>query len=61
MKSLLHESNLPNAISTMTVKNDKPDMLLNVKLLEAYYSFYIQQNCLNTLLRAAENKNPFTL
>lgn len=45
----------------MTVKNDKPDMLLNVKLLEAYYSFYIQQNCLNTLLRAAENKNPFTL
>jgi len=39
MKSLLHESNLANAISAMTVKNDKPDKLVNVSYLKLIIHF----------------------
>ena len=39
MKSLLHESNLANAFSSMTVKNDEPDMLVNVSYLKLITHF----------------------
>lgn len=39
MKSLLHESNLTNAISAMTVKNYEPDMPVNVSNLKLIIHF----------------------
>lgn len=38
-KILLHESNLANAISAMTVKNDEADVLVNVSYLKLIIHF----------------------
>lgn len=59
MKSLLRESNLANAISTTTVKNDEPDMLVNVSFLQLIIHFMYNRTVLILILRATENNNPF--
>lgn len=45
-KSLLHESNLAIAISTITVKNYEPDKLVNVSYLKLIIHLMYNRNVL---------------
>lgn len=45
-KSLLHESNLANAISAMTLKNYEPDMPVNVSYLKLIIHFMYNKSVL---------------